>query len=286
MQKIKSVLIYGATGMVGPATARVFQEAGFQVFGTTRDLDSAKSKALAETGVEMRFASFDDPDAIEAAMEGIDGVFLVTPSSLGYDDARCAKAVFDAAEAKGVKQIVYLSYLSADPDVGYEKVPKQQTEAYIRERVKTPWTIIRSVDLMENFHTRWREAVLTIGIGDPRDEDFLRQFIACKDIGGFAARALLDPDQWTNRAINIVGDEMTNPELADIFSRVMGRPVPYTKITWEDWASDYNIPPPVLEAWKWYNESRLEADLATLRRDYPDLQTMEEFMREHNWDKM
>ncbi|MEM8936557.1 MAG: NmrA family NAD(P)-binding protein [Pseudomonadota bacterium] len=223
---IKSILVYGVTGMVGPASARVFQEAGFNVRGTTRHLEGELAKQLAAEGVDMRFASFDDPAAVEDAMDGVDGVFLITPSSLGYDDKRCSCVVFNAAEAKGVKHLVYLSYLSADPDVGYAKVPKQQTEAYIRENVKTSWTIVRSVDLMENFHTRWKEAVLTIGIGDPRDEDFLRQFIACKDIGGFATRAFKDPENWTNRAINIVGDEMTNPELAEIFSRVMGRPVP------------------------------------------------------------
>lgn len=278
------ILVYASTGKQGRIASKLLVDAGFNVRGSTRNLEGEHALDLANYGVEMVYSDFDDAQSIEAAVTGVDGLYLIVPSALGHDDLGYARRVIEPAEKAGVEHLVYLSYLSADPDVGYEKAPKQLTENFIREEQNIPYTIIRSVEFMEDFNEWWKDEILENGFADPKDDDFLRQFIAGKDLAGFMVRAFQNPDEWKGNSIGVAGDEMTNVELAAIVSRVVGREVPFKKITWEEWHEDYGIPMPIVEIWKWYNESRLAADIEALKEDYPDLQSLEDFLRETGWE--
>jgi uncharacterized protein YbjT (DUF2867 family) len=57
--------------------------------------------------------------------------------------------------------------------------------------------------------------------------------VAAEDIGVFAAMAFGDPDQWVGREVDLAGDEMTMPEIADTFSHVIGRQVDYFQSPWD-----------------------------------------------------
>lgn len=280
----KTILVFGATGKQGSVAALALQDAGFKVRGTSRDLNGEVASRLADAGIEMVRADIDDVESVKESLEGIYGLYLIVPSMYDHDDLGYAKVVLDLALEKGIKHLVYLSYLSADPDDGYKDAKKQLTEDYIRE-LGLPYTIVRSVEFMEDFNEWWKDEILNDGISDPRDGDFPRQFIACKDLASFALQAFKNPDEWVGKAINVAGDEMTNTELAEIFSRVLGRPVPLKHITWEEWEERYQIPSVIVDVWKWYNKTRFVVDVKKLREQYPDMQELEDFLRETGWDK-
>ncbi|MFC1863666.1 NmrA family NAD(P)-binding protein [Thermodesulfobacteriota bacterium] len=158
-------------------------------------------------------------------------------------------------------------------------------KAGLRNPHSGQYTIVRSVEFMEDFNEWWKDEILKDGISDPRAGDFPRQFIACKDLASLAVQAFNNPEEWIGPAINVAGDEMTNTEMAEIFSRVLGRPVPLNLITWEEWEERYHIPSVIVDVWKWYNKTRFVADVKALRKQYPNMQRLEDFLRETGWDK-
>ncbi|RYP83470.1 hypothetical protein DL769_001373 [Monosporascus sp. CRB-8-3] len=57
--------------------------------------------------------------------------------------------------------------------------------------------------------------------------DGAMQLVSMRDIGRFAARALLDPGAWANRAVGLAGGSQTFAEAKNIFRRIVGHDMPY-----------------------------------------------------------
>ena len=56
------------------------------------------------------------------------------------------------------------------------------------------------------------------------------QTIATDDIGAFVAMAFERPAEFIGKEPEIAGSELTNPEAAKVFSRVLGKPVKFQKL--------------------------------------------------------
>ena len=65
---------------------------------------------------------------------------------------------------------------------------------------------------------------------DPVRADKPYQTIATDDIGGFVALAFERPQQFIGVELEIAGSELTNIQAAEVFSRVMNRPVKFQKL--------------------------------------------------------
>jgi hypothetical protein len=109
------------------------------------------------------------------------------------------------------------------------------------------------------------------------------QTIATDDIGKFAALAFEQPGRFIGGAVEIAGSELTNPAAAEVFSRLLGRRVKFQR-----------LPMPVVrvalgrefyQMFRWFNAGAFQADVAALRRDYPQLRlrTLEDWLREEGW---
>ena len=71
-----SVLVVGATGNVGSILVPRLQSAGVSVRALVRD--AAKSQALREQGVEVVVGDLDRPESLDAALDGVRKVYLIT----------------------------------------------------------------------------------------------------------------------------------------------------------------------------------------------------------------
>ena len=74
----ESVLVIGSTGTQGGAVVNHLLEDQVTVYGLTRDSDRDKARALKESGANVVEGDLDDRDSLEAAMEGVEGVWCVT----------------------------------------------------------------------------------------------------------------------------------------------------------------------------------------------------------------
>ena len=72
-----AILITGATGQQGGATARALLAAGHKVVAMTRNPSSPKAEELAVLGAELVQADLDDEASLRSALEGKWGVYAV-----------------------------------------------------------------------------------------------------------------------------------------------------------------------------------------------------------------
>ncbi len=131
---------------------------------------------------------------------------------------------------------------------------------------------------MDNF--RWQAA----GIRDGRLVQGIKpetrlQMIAVDDIGGIAALAFRQPDQWIGRTFEIAGDELTMVEAAAVFSASLGHGVEYS-------TEHEDRPGGGDEARKmaaWFDEVGYDVDIAGVRAVYLGLRDFAEFVAEAGW---
>lgn len=274
----RTVLVGGATGRQGNAVVDELLARGYSVRGLTRKPDSKGAIALAGKGVEVVQGDYADPDSLLAAMQGVATVFFY--SGFARNEVAEGNNVINAAKASGIKYLVYSSGAAAEPGIGIEGSAKAQVElAIIASGI--PYTVLRPVAFMENFN-RQQKRTAKMGVIDSRDPDRMLHFIAIRDIGFLAGEAIAHPEVWVGKAVNIAGDSMTVEAYVDTYSAVMGREVVYTQLPLEQYLQ--TMPKPLRPLFKWYDEVGYTADVAGLRQRYPELMTLEQYLRATGWE--
>ena len=278
------ILVSGASGNQGGAVARSLLDRGFQVRALTRDPQKPEAQTLTEQGAEVVQGDVEDRSAMERVLEGAYGIFSVQNFwETGYErEVQQGKTVTDAIIEAGVQHCVYSSVGSAHRQTGISHFDsKWEIEEYVR-RLDLPYTVLRPVFFMQNWEMSREQQILGGTLTQPLDPDKLFQHVAVEDVGAFAAIAFEDPDTWIGREVDIGGDEHTMPEIAETFSRVIGREVDYYQVPWDQFEEQMGEEYAVM--YRWFNDVGYEADIKALRRKYPELTTFERYLRTHGWE--
>ena len=288
MNSDKAVLITGATGRQGGAVIRYMLPKRWRLRALVFKADNATVEKLTEQGLDVVRGDLEDPASLERAVRGVYGVYSVQDFwSVGTKrEVRQGKNIADAAKRAGVEHFVYSSAGGAERNSGIDHFEsKWEIENYIR-KLGLPATMIRPVAFMENYYIDQVEIGILKGkLSDPIRADKPYQTIAAGDIGAFAALAFERPKEFIGEAVEIAGSELTNPEAAQVFSRVLGKPVKFQK-----------LPMPMVrlflgkefyQMFRWFNQSGFKANIPELRRKYPEIhfQTLEEWLRAEGWHK-
>jgi uncharacterized protein YbjT (DUF2867 family) len=277
------ILVSGATGQQGGAVARNLLERGFAVRALTRDAEKAAARELGDLGAEVVSGDLEDRSSIDRVLDGVYGVFSVQQFwGIGVEgEVRQGVLLADAAKAAGVEHYVYSSVGSAHRETG---IPHFDSKWEVEEHVRAsgvPYTVLRPVFFMQNWEFM-REPILGGTLPQPLAPGKPFQMIDAEDIGVFVAMAFEDPETWIGREVDIAGDELTMPEIAGTFSRVIGRNVDYFQVPWEGFeeqmGEEYTI------MYRWFNDEGYEADIAALRDEYPGLISFEQYLRGHGWE--
>lgn len=238
--KNQPILVTGATGQQGGATAARLLADGWPVRALTRTAGSPAAQALARAGAEVVAGDMNDRGSLEAAMRGVFGVFSVQPTPglpglpADFDwqtEIRWGTNVVDAASASGVGHVVYASGFGADRRVGLRNSDnKWAIEEHLRGSGLSA-TILRSSSFMENYAAMVpgqgvHDGTLATAIAP----DVRQALIALDDIGAVAALAFADPDRFRGRALELAGDALTPPEIAAAVARATGRPIRYVQV--------------------------------------------------------
>ena len=226
--------------------------------------------------------------SLEVAVRGAYGVYSVQNFwAVGARrEVQQGRNLAAVAKKAGVQHFVYSSVGGAERKTGIPHwESKWEIENYIRQ-LKLPATVLRPVSFMETYHILEVEVGILKGkLADAVRSDKPYQTIATDDIGAFAALAFARPKDFVGLELEIAGSELTNPEAAKVFSRVMGKPVKFRK-----------LPLPIVRVFlgrefylmfRWFNEAGYKADITELKRRYPEvhLHSLEEWLREDGWDK-
>jgi uncharacterized protein YbjT (DUF2867 family) len=269
MKEERVVLISGATGQQGGAIARELLAAGWRVRGMTRKPESDAARELARLGAEIVQADLDDEASLRRALAGAWGALAVQNTwEAGVErEEEQGKRFARLAKEAGVQHYVYQSVGSAHRDTGIPHFDnKWRVEETVRELGFPSHVIIRPVFFMENLSSPWFKPYIdqgTLAFGMAPETRL--QLIAVEDIGRYGLRAFTDAATLQGREIDIAGDELTAPEMAEILSEVSGRPIQFVQAPIEEIrkaSEDYAL---MLE---WFDRVGYDADIEGTAREF------------------
>jgi uncharacterized protein YbjT (DUF2867 family) len=283
--KDKIIAVTGATGQQGGAVTRKLLAEGWKVRALTRDVNKPAAQELKGLGAELVTGDMDNRAELDAAFQGAYGVFSVQNfwlPNVGYEgEINQGKSVADAAETAGVQHLVYSSVGAAHRGLGQKHFESKWIVEQHIQSIGVPYTIFRPAFFMENYN--WSRAQILNGtltsIGLQPEKGL--QSIAVEDIAIFVALAFANPEQYTGKTIELSGDELTESQIADTFTKVIGRPVKLTMPSGENSrVSDEEM----TAMFNFFNGEAYNADIAALRKLHPELLTLEQYLRKNGWE--
>ncbi|MGV9328977.1 SDR family oxidoreductase [Streptosporangium sandarakinum] len=212
-------LITGATGTVGSELLALLADRNIPVRAMTRD----PAKAAFPAGVEVATGDFDRPGSLDAALDGVDKVFVLPPG-YGPDGPVQERNLAAAAARAGVSHLVKLS----TSGVTFDATDPISTGHRLGEQVIThsglPWTMLRPGTFMTYLYgyapTIAAEHTMYVTEGDP-----VSAMIHPRDIAAVAAHVLTTPGH-DGRAYTLTGGQALSPrDQADVIGRILGRPI-------------------------------------------------------------
>ncbi|WP_020389717.1 SDR family oxidoreductase [Kribbella catacumbae] len=216
-----TVAVTGATGQLGRLVVEALLRKQVPVVAVVRN--RAKAADLTERGVDVRQATYDDPESLDVALAGVDRVLLVSGTETGGRVGQHTNVV-RAAEHAGVELLVYTSIPKADRNEMILAQDHKATEAVLAGAT-VPRTILRNSWYWENYTGGLAHAVETGVLYGAAGEG--RVSGAARADFAEAAATVLATDGHAGRVYELGGDAITYAELADAISRASGKQVRY-----------------------------------------------------------
>jgi NAD(P)H dehydrogenase (quinone) len=261
--------VMGITGRVGGAAATSLLEAGAKVRAVLRD--AAKARAWADKGCEIAQARIEDPTALTAAFQNVEGVFVMMPGVFdpkpGFPEARAAiESIRLSLERAQPPKVICLSTIGADA-----KQANLLNQLSLLEQalgsLRMPVTFLRPTWFMDN-------AVFDLAAArgdDARIDSFLQPLdkqyamVAAQDVGLTAAQLLREPVTWNgHRVVELTGPAPVTPnQIAAAFGAALGKRVTARLVPRSDWellfrAQGMKNPTPRMQMLDGFNEGWIQ----------------------------
>lgn len=228
------IAITAASGKLGSeiikATSLITQKEN--VIGLART--PAKATQL---GVDIRKGDYNNREELEASLQGIDTVLLV--SGMDTPDKRIGqhRNVIAAAKAAGVTKIVYTSVQGADEGTTFSPIiqSNRQTEHDIRSS-GLQWAIGRNgiyiepdIDYIETYK---QVGEIANCAGEGKCGYTTRPELA------YAYARMLTEDNHNGKTYNLQGEAITQSELAEYLNLAFGTHLVYRAMTVDDYRKE------------------------------------------------
>jgi uncharacterized protein YbjT (DUF2867 family) len=254
----KLIAVFGATGQQGGAVVRALQAGGqFMVRALSRN--PSEHRDLADEVVQ---ANLDEPDTLEAAFQGVHGVFLVTNFwNEGTDERKQATAAVDAATNAGVKHFVWSTLPNVEAISGGRfNVPhftgKAKIDPIIKQAGFAHHTFVIAPFYYQNLVgalAPQKQANGSLGWALPLDPD-----VRCihmgdiRELGNIVAGAFAHPDQAGNgEYLPLVGDFMSFNEIVETLNR-QGHTLTFNQVPPEVFATLFPGAAEIAETFKYF----------------------------------
>lgn len=220
-----TILVTGATGRVGRHVVQQLVKRGADL----RVLSRNPAKADVPSGVEVVKGDLLDIDSLRTAFSGVNTLFLL--NAVTGDEFTQALITLNIARESGVDRIVYLSVINADRFVNVPHFAVKFGAERMIEQIGFSATILRPSYFIDNDLTI-KDVIINHGVYPMPIGNRGVAMVDTRDIAEVAAIELIRREQAPGRlpteTINLVGpDTLTGPDVAAIWSDVLGRPVAY-----------------------------------------------------------
>ena len=217
------IVVTGATGQLGGMVVeRLLDRVSADQVGVSVR-DAQKAQPLAERGVRVRQADYDDQDSLVRALEGADRVLLISAPRMRDALIAAHRTAIEAARAANVGRLLYTSHIGSDP---VSPFPPNRghaaTETMLRDS-GVPFTILRN-----GFYTATpaRTVAGAVGSGELRaPADAPVSWTTHEDLAEGIATLLLADDLTEPVANLTAGEALDAAGLAALGAEITGRSI-------------------------------------------------------------
>lgn len=219
------ILLTGATGKTGSATAKALNEKGITFRALIRNEE--KRGDIESLGGEVVIGSIENKEAVDQSMVDVETALILLPNS--ENQLSLEKQLVDSAKQAGAKRIVKMSSIEATPDAT-SPIPKLhlESEEYIKQSGLS-WTMIKPNFYMQNLlasaGTIKDQGKIFLPMGEGKTG-----MIDTTDVGKVLAKVLSE-DGHESMNHEITGPEILSfYEVAEIFSKGLDKQVDYVDV--------------------------------------------------------
>ncbi len=221
--------IAGASGHTGGVIADLLLAQGHRPRLIARD--AARVQPLLDRGATLALADLADPVALAAALDGVDGAFLLLPPNMSSGDFRAyqrrvSASILEAVARARPRHVVLLSSIGAELPTGTGPIAGlHPLETGLRGIPEVGCSFVRAAYFMENLPGSFgmlEQGVFPTFIG----ADLAIPMIATRDIGEVAAGLLLEgaPSEGP-RIVELGGAPTRARDVAHTLSELLGREI-------------------------------------------------------------
>lgn len=214
------ILALGASGRIAHLVVPELVRAGHEVRGVVHE--QAKADIPRSLGAqETVLADLRDPASLDAALDGVDGAFLITPA-FAPDATELGLAFIEAARRAGVRKLVYSGvYHPSLPLENHASTLPIEAALYTSE---LDFTILQPAMFMQGFDGAWRQARSTGALVMPWSKRSGMTYVDYRDVAEVAALAFAD-ERLSHGTFELAGGMIDRMRLAELFAAASGLPI-------------------------------------------------------------
>ncbi len=232
--KKQQILVTGATGKTGAYVVQQLIERRYSVRAMARRIDE-RSQRLANLGADIVLGDFLDMASIRNAVEDVQRVYFCYPPE-GDRLVEATVNIAVAAKDEGVEAVVNMSQLPARQDAQSALTRHHWLSENILDWANIGAVHIRPTYFAENLYlfngpTIAEEGKIYLPYGNERHAP-----VASEDIARVIVGILADPASHAGQRYVVTGEQnRTIAEIAEVFTKVLGRSVEYVDLPIETW---------------------------------------------------
>ncbi|MCK6585186.1 MAG: NmrA family NAD(P)-binding protein [Anaerolineales bacterium] len=226
------ILVTGAGGKTGKAIIKSLSNNQEDIYAFVHRQDQVAEIKLSG-GEKIIVGDLRDESAIRSAMGGVRAVYHICPNMSPEEDV-IGRLVVGEAKKAGVEHFVYHSVLHPQIEVMNHHWQKMRVEEMLFES-GIPFTVLQPAPYMQNLLAGWKNIVEEGVLRIPYSVEAKFSFLDLEDLAEVAKITLTEPGH-INAIYELAGTSPTShAEVAEIFSRVLNRPVRAEKEEIQDW---------------------------------------------------
>jgi uncharacterized protein YbjT (DUF2867 family) len=213
------VLATGATGTYAGLVVPALVHRGIQVRAIVHDpakADIARAHGASET-VQADLA---DPASLDRALDGVDGVFLITPA-FHPQAAQLGLNMVRAAQAAAVSKIVYNGVYHPSLGLVNHATTRPVEEALYASELD--FTVLQPAMYMQALAALYQQALSTGAVVMPWSKQSKMTYVDYRDVAESVAIAFTDQRLSRGTFELAAGGMIDRTEIAELLSRVAGR---------------------------------------------------------------
>lgn len=249
----KIIAVVGATGAQGGGLVNAIlndPSGEFAVRAITRNVSSDKAQALKKMGAEVVAGDVSDKASLVNAFKGAYGAYCVTffwEHFSPEQELQHAKNMAEASAEADIKHVVWSTLedtrkwvpeddASMPTMMGKYKVPHFDAKGEANQffvDCGSPYTLFNTSFYWDNF--------IYFGMGPQKGPDGNLGItfpladkkmpgIAAEDIGKCAFGVFKAGDKYKNKSVSIAGEHLTGEQMADGFTKLLGKKVAYNAV--------------------------------------------------------